>query len=115
MHLRPNSVFLRRLCTILSPALSISLIAGPALASGTIEIVNGTRMAMVSLQLKEANSAGWHANTLRDGPLGVQKQTSVQAPDACICDLKATFEDGHRATRQHVNLCKSPKYVMRDF
>jgi hypothetical protein len=89
--------------------------AQTALAAGTIEIVNGTRMAMVSLQLKGANASSWHPNVLRDGPLGVQKQTTVPAPEACVCDLKATFEDGHRTTRPHINLCRSPKYVMLDF
>jgi len=77
-------------------------------------IVNGTRTVIISLQTRSAYSP-WR-NVLRDGPVGVQRRTTIYVPpDACVCDLKAIFDDGHRTTRQGVNLCGPSTYVLRDF
>jgi hypothetical protein len=115
VHLRPNNVVGGCTFPILLLVLSTLFPAGKALAGYTIEVVNGTRTVMVSLQVKETNAPAWHFNALRDGPLGVQKRTTIGVPDACVCDLKATFEDGHRVTRPRVNLCRTSTYVVRDF
>lgn len=89
----------------------------PAYAGGrTISIINGTRTAMVALQVRPANG-GLQSDLLTRRSLGIQKQIGFPVPDgkSCFYDLKATFEDGHRVTRQHVDLCKSQTYLLTDF
>ena len=100
--------------------LAIGLLAG-ALSIATsafahqVAIVNGTRTAMMSLQVRSARST-WRGNVLRDGPLGLQRQKTIFVPpDACILDLKATFEDGHRVTHPSADLCDTYTFVFRDF
>jgi hypothetical protein len=79
-------------------------------------IVNGTRTAMIMLQIKESNSARWQAELLNRRPLGVQKEATFHdKSDACLYDLRAMFEDGHRVLRQRVDLCKNSRYVITDF
>jgi hypothetical protein len=109
MHLKPNSFFVRRVCLTLLLVLGTVCPAGTALA-GTI--VNGTRTAMVSLQIRNGHS-GWQGNLLRDGPVGVGKHKTIYVSDTCICDVRATFEDGHRVMRQRVDICST--LVIRDF
>jgi hypothetical protein len=112
MHLRPSGVFLSRVCLSLLLVPGTVCLAGTALAA---TIVNGTRTAMVSLQIKSGHS-GWHGNLLDDGPLGVQRHKTIYGPsDGCVYDLKATFEDGHRVMRPRVNLCAPSMVVIRDF
>jgi hypothetical protein len=94
-------------------AASSLCMASPAFA-GPVAIVNGTRTVMMSLQVKGPRT-GWRGNVLRDGPLGVQKQATIFVPsNACICDLKATFEDGHRVMHPQADLC-GRVFVFRDF
>jgi len=110
MHVRPNYVFLSRVCPIVLLILGTVWPTEIALA-GTV--VNGTRTAMVSLQIRSGHS-GWEGNLLRDGPVGVGKHKAIYAPsDSCVCDVKATFEDGHRVMRQRVDVCST--FVIRDF
>lgn len=102
---------------VISAGLALILLAGSAgsaLASGSVTVVNGTRTAMITLQLKESDGSGWQGNALGGKPLGVQKRTTVYAK-ACICDIRAIFEDGHRVMRRHVNVCTTPTYVLQDF
>lgn len=81
-----------------------------------IVIVNGTRTAMIMLHIKDSRAPAWQTEILGRTPLGVQKETSYRRDrNACVYDLKAVFEDGHRVTKQHVDLCKSPRYVLADF
>lgn len=79
-------------------------------------IVNGTRTAMIMLHIKDSRAAVWQTELLGRKPLGVQKETSYRRDrGACVYDLKAMFEDGHRVTKQRVDFCKSPRYVLTDF
>lgn len=82
-----------------------------------IVIVNGTRTAMIMLHIKDTRAQVWEADLLGHKPLGVQKETTIfrGGRNACVFDLKAIFEDGHRVTKQRVDLCKSPRYVLADF
>ncbi len=101
---------------------AVALIAAAAWAgserasSDPIVVVNGTRTAMITLQLKPSDARAWQPDLLARGPLGVQKETTFQRPGhVCIYDLKAMFEDGHRVVKQRVNLCKTERYVVSDF
>jgi hypothetical protein len=92
--------------------------AGAAIAQpdNGIVIVNGTRTAMIMLHIKDSRAAAWQTELLGRKPLGVQKEASYRRDrGACVYDLKAMFEDGHRVTKQRVDLCKSPRYVLADF
>lgn len=101
----------------ISAALALFLVAAStasALAAGTVTVVNGTRTAMITLQLKDTNGFGWQGDVLGGKPLGVQRRITVPYVKACICDIRATFEDGHRVMRRHVNVCSTPTYVVQD-
>jgi hypothetical protein len=96
---------------------AIVALAGPSVAAlvKTVAIVNGTRTAMVALQFKPSNAAVWRPDVLDHRTLGIQKQIEFDVGPACLFDVKAMFEDGHRINKQRVNLCKSPTYLLTDF
>ncbi len=110
---------------IVALALAVAAVAG-ALAPGyaadlagarKIGIVNGTRTAMIALRTRESQTGAWQADLLDNGPLGIHKQIDFEIPahSTCFFDLNAMFEDGHRVTKMHVNLCRSPIYLMTNF
>lgn len=91
-----------------------TFLAAPASADPAV-IVNGTRTAMIGLQIKEPHAQDWRDDVLGRRPLGVQKETVINRDhNACTYDVKAMFEDGHKVTRR-VDLCKSPRFVITDF
>ena len=101
--------------------LAMLLLAGSGLLISSsafahpVAIVNGTRTAMMSLQLRGART-GWRGNVLRDGPLGVLRPKTISvSPDDCVVDIKATFEDGHRVMHPGTDLCGTYMFVFRDF
>ncbi len=82
-------------------------------ASATV-VVNGTRTAMVSLQLRPAGGGEWQPNVLEHHALGVAKEANVDLPGGnCFYDVLCRFEDGHRQTKMHVNLCQR-RFIVTD-
>lgn len=101
---------------------AVALVAATAWANTeeasaqSVVVVNGTRTAMIMLQLKPSDTRAWRPDLLERRPLGVQKETVFQrSSNTCFYDLKAMFEDGHRVVRQRVDLCKTQRYVVADF
>jgi hypothetical protein len=97
--------------------LAFMLAMGAASAGGAVAIVNGSRTAMVSLQLRPSGSGGWQPNVLGTLPLGVQKATrpiAVPTGTNCNFDIVARYEDGHRNARANVNLCGTSRFVLTD-
>jgi hypothetical protein len=92
-----------------------ALIAGAPAVARPVSIVNGTRTAMVALQIKQAEALNWRPDLLDHHTLGIQKQIDFQVGPACLFDVQAMFEDGHRVNRQRINLCKSTTYLLTDF
>ena len=86
-----------------------------ATSARPVSIVNGTRTAMVALQIRPSDADFWRPDILNHRPLGIQKQIDFEVGQACFFDVKAMFEDGHRANKQHVDLCKSTTYLLTDF
>ena len=86
-----------------------------AASARPVSIVNGTRTAMVALQIRRSDEPVWRPDILNHRPLGIQKQIAFEVGPACFFDVKAMFEDGHRINKQHVNLCKSETYLLTDF
>lgn len=105
------------------PVLRLALVlAGVCLLAGTsastakpVSIVNGTRTAMVSLQVRPVDAPIWRPDLLDHRTLGIQKEIPVEVGPACVFDVQARFEDGHRVMKERVNLCKSPTYLLTDF
>lgn len=101
---------------IFGAALVAAIGAAVAQPDSGFVIVNGTRTAMIMLHIKDSRAPAWQTEILGRKPLGVQKETSFSRNrSACVFDLKAMFEDGHRVTKERVDLCKSPRYVLADF
>jgi hypothetical protein len=95
---------------------AIGLLAGTSASTAKpVSIVNGTRTAMVSLQLRPVDAPIWRPDLLDHKTLGIQKAIPFEVGAACVFDVKARFEDGHRVMKDHVNLCKSPTYLLTDF
>lgn len=95
-------------------ALAAAMAIAQADTSGTVNVVNGTRTAMVSFQVRPSGSDGWQPNVLEHRALGVAKEASVDLPGGtCIYDVLCRFEDGHRQTKMHVNLCQR-RFVVTD-
>lgn len=88
-----------------------SAVAG---ARDTAVIVNGTRTVMMTLQMRDSRAGDWQGDLLMSRPLGIQKQIAVPLRDGCVFDLRASFEDGHRLTKMHVNLCRNRTYLLSD-
>ncbi|HTW36668.1 MAG TPA: hypothetical protein VMD53_18770 [Rhizomicrobium sp.] len=94
----------------------VAVLMGVSAASARpVSIVNGTRTAMVALQVRPSDAPVWRPDILNHRPLGIQKQIGFEVGPACFFDVKAMFEDGHRINKQHVNLCKSTTYLLTDF
>lgn len=119
MARRTKSLGARSVATIvvLAGAALTGMLAPGYAGARTVAIVNGTRTAMVSLQTREAKSGAWQVDVLNHRTLGIQKQILVPLSpgSACFFDIKAVFEDGHRVTKTHVNLCASASYVLTEF
>ena len=96
--------------TIIAALMSVS-----AASARPVSVVNGTRTAMVALQVRPSDADAWRPDILNHRPLGIQKQIDFEVGPACFFDVKAMFEDGHRVNKQHVNLCKSTTYLLTDF
>ena len=93
-----------------------ALAGGTSAASArTVSIVNGTRTAMVALQVRRADAPNWRPDILNHRTLGIQKQIDFEVGPACDFDIMAMFEDGHRVNRSHIDLCKSTTYLLTDF
>jgi hypothetical protein len=118
MRVSFDSALAGRMAAALITATAIVAMSGASAgATRNVAVVNSTRTAMVSLQVRPSGSGAWQPNVLGSRPLGVQKQVGVGVPSGSTCyyDLSAQYEDGHRKTKSHVNLCGSSKYSLSDF
>ncbi len=111
---RPNKLRAFALGAALLVAMSGS--SSATSGDGTTMIVNGTRTAMIMLSVKDSRAEMWQSELLGRKPLGVQKETVFYRDrNACMFDVRAMFEDGHRVTKQRVDFCRSPRYILTDF
>lgn len=97
--------------------MAVAALAVSTAEAGTVAIVNGTRTVMLGLEARAEGSNAWQTDVLARRTLGIQRQVLFAVPNApwCYYDLKAMFEDGHRLTKTHVNLCGTHAYVLTDF
>lgn len=98
-------------------ALLITVSSAQADGAHNVSIVNSTRNAMVSLQIRPSGTSSWQTDVLGAKPLGVKREVSVgvSGGSTCYYDVVSRFEDGHRQTKSHVNLCASSKFEVKDF
>ena len=90
-----------------------AICALPLLASVPADasaILNASHYGIVALQVKPAGAIAWQADVLNQHTLGVGKSVNVNVGQ-CDVDVLATFDDGHKALRQHVNLCNGPLQI----
>ena len=99
-----------------------ALLAGASLTSASAEkcredsvyIVNGTRTAMVSLQVREASKGEWQ-DILRGTPLGVQRSKPVCLSSGRLYDLRADFIGGLHVEKTNQPLRGRQVYVVTAF
>ena len=94
---------------------SVLLAAGSANAA-MIMVVNGTRVAMVSLQSKPAQSPKWSMDLLNRRALGIGRAVVVNLPNgqSCSYDFFAMFYDGHKVQKKNINVCKRGPVTITD-
>lgn len=80
----------------------------------SVYIVNGTRTAMVSLQVRETSRGEWQ-EILRGTPLGVQRSKSVCLSSGRLYDLRADFIGGLHVEKSNQPLRSRPIYVVTAF
>jgi hypothetical protein len=82
------------------------LVAGAAVAR-PVQIYNNSDFAMIQLQAKPAHTRAWTENLIAKYSLGVGKTQAARLQDAgCAYDFLATYDDGHKAQRLAVNVCR---------
>lgn len=87
--------------------LGIATLAGPADAAA---IINASHFGIVALQVKPAGAVAWQSDILNQHTLGVGKSVDVNV-SKCQVDVLATFDDGHKYTKNNVNLCTGPHQI----
>ena len=89
--------------------------AGSANAA-MIMIVNGTRVAMVSLQSKPSQAPKWSMDLLNRRALGIGRGVLVNLPNgqSCNYDFFAMFYDGHKVQKKNINVCKRGPVTITD-
>ncbi len=104
--------------TVLGAAAVILLVCAtsPATANraNMISLVNTTRTALVSFQLRQSGTSAWEPNALGQHALGVRKKTAINVSGGCIFDVISSFEDGHRKLTPRVDLCGVQEFVVKD-
>jgi hypothetical protein len=86
------------------------LCAGTAAAAGRqIAIYNDGDFALVGLEARLPKTKPWPIELLGKHSLGVGRTVKVAAPPgaACVYDLLATFDDGHKQQKLAVDTCKA--------
>ena len=97
-----------------------AFVAAALMATGAdaakITIVNGTRVAMVSLQAKPSPRPKWSIDLLNRRALGVGRAVLVDLPPGQVCqyDFFAMFYDGHKVQKNRVNICKPGPVTITD-
>ena len=106
---------IRRYLLGLAVAGTALLTAGSANAA-MVMVVNGTRVAMVSLQSKPAQSPKWSMDLLNRRALGIGRAVVVNLPNgqSCNYDFFAMFYDGHKVQKKNINVCKRGPVTITD-
>src|SRR5215475_3788081 len=86
--------------------LGAEAIASPA--PRQIAIYNDSDFAMVQLQARAPKTKLWAFELLGKHSVGVGRGAKANMPtgSACLYDLLATFDDGHKQQKLAVNTCK---------
>lgn len=92
----------------------VALMAGPlpaAPGAGNFVVVNGTKVALGTLQIRRAGTREWKA--LGPGPgVGARSPVAFSDPD-CAFDIQATLPGSGPVTWAGVNLCGAKSVVLQ--
>jgi hypothetical protein len=97
---------MRILIVGLGLVLAAAALADPA--PRPIAIYNDADFALVQLQARAPKTAAWTFELLGKHSVGVGRDAKAAAPagPACVYDLLATFDDGHKQQKLAVDTCK---------
>jgi|GEM_PF-1478008 len=95
-------------------AVSLASASAENCREGSVYIVNATRTAMVSLQVRETAKGEWQ-DILRGTPLGVQRSKTVCLSTGRLYDLRADFIGGLHVEKSNQPLRGRPIYMVTAF
>ena len=97
-------------------AFTAAALAATGTDAAQVMIVNGTRVAMVSLQSKPSPAFKWSLDLLNRRAVGVGRAVLIELPNgqSCNYDFFAMFYDGHKVQKKNVNVCKRGPVLITD-
>ena len=115
---------MRVLTTALAGSLFAVAISGAALgapemkqacAGYEVKFINGTRFAMVQLQVRAESEDKW-TDILSEKRLGVMRSTEVQCiPAGKSYEVRAVFQGGENLDKKHQVIRPGSVYVVKQF
>lgn len=88
-----------------------------AAPAGKITILNGTRSAIVAIQVRPSGDSKAMWTPINEGrPLGIQRTTNFELlPNTCDYDVQAVFADGRSMNKVSQPFCRLPNgtYIVR--
>lgn len=104
-----------KICSIMLAGMALA--TGAAFADDQFWIVNGTRSAMIAVQVRPAghrSAEAWTALAQR-GPLGFNERVSLsqvaaKCPQRQSFDIQVLFDDGRRLIKTNQSLCSPGTY-----
>lgn len=87
-----------------------------AAAAEQVTLVNGTHLAVLTVQAKPHGTAAWDADLLDANTLGIGKSRKVTLPAgiSCDADFLATLDDGHKVLIPAANVCRNNAVAVTD-
>lgn len=82
-----------------------------------IELVNGTRMAIVEIYAAPAGTERWGQDLLGDDVLAPGGTVLLGLPEGSGCwrDLRTVLDDGTSLMRRSINICQVPRYAISHY
>jgi hypothetical protein len=115
---------MRGLTSVLAGAVFAAALAGAAsgaagakqaCAGHEVKFVNGTRFAMVQLQVRVESESKW-TDILSEKRLGIMRSTEFQCiPAGKFYEVRAVFQDGANVDKKRQALPPGSTYVVKQF
>jgi hypothetical protein len=79
----------------------------------SVVLVNGHLAVVQEVYLSASTETDWGPDRLGDGVLQPGRETTVEIEGGCEADLRIVFPNGGAEERREVNICETPRIVLR--